>query len=720
LSALVSPMPLFFYWVAVFVTAIVAGLGPALMVVVLAVAATAYLRFEPVGSLAVRSGADILRLVLFASFATAISVVASMRRRAEERARRSERRYRSLVEATPVPQVVWTADATGEVRSPEGWSRDDVHPDDLARTTERWKVSVTQRTYYEDEIRVRTKDGRYRWFAIKAVPDADGWVGILADIHERKRHEENAAFINRASEVLSSSLGVDQTLRNLAGLCVPAIADSCAIDVGSEAGYERMVVKHVDPAKEELIREVGRQAQLKPEGSQVLRVLTSGTSELLDAPRTDDPLLKALNITSAAMVPMKARGRTLGVLSLVYNESGRRYAEEDLPLIEELARRAGTALDNARLYEAAESANRAKDEFLATLSHELRTPLTAISGWAHMLQLGIADQETSRLAVDTIMRSAQAQGELIDDLLDLSRVVAGTLHLSVTTVDLASIVGEVVVAARPGADAKGLTVEIEGGLRPLLVRGDERRLRQVVWNLVSNAVKFTERGGTIRIVPAARGNVASVSVIDTGRGISPAFLPYVWDRFRQGDSSTSRQHGGLGLGLAVVRHLVELHGGTVSVKSDGVGRGAMFCFELPLAREAAGADATRTRTDRDLLRGRRVVLVEDDADTRVVITAMLRQFGADVLPTGSVEEAVSRCEAERPDAIVTDIAMPEEDGFALLRRVREKSDIPVVAVSAIATSADDRRRALDAGFSEFLRKPLDPAQLALAVSAALR
>ena len=719
LPDLLAPMRLFFLWVAVLLTAVFAGLGPAIVAIVLCVLGAVFALFEPVGSPSLHAS-DLLRLLLFVAFAGGISVVAALRRRAEQRARLSERRYRSLIEATPVAQAVWTADAEGEIRWPQGWSAEDLHPDDAERTGERWRSSVTQRTYYEDELRVRMKDGRYRWFAIKAVPDGDEWVGIIADIHERRRHEENAEFINRASEVLSSSLGVDQTLHNLAGLCVPAIADSCAIDVGSEAGYERVVVKHVDPSKEELIREVGRQAQLRPEGSQVLRMLKSGTAEVLREPRTDDPLLQALNITSAAMVPMKARGRILGVLSLVYNESGRRYAEEDLPLIEELARRAATALDNARLYEAAESANRAKDEFLATLSHELRTPLTAISGWAHMLQLGIADPETSRLAVDTIMRSARAQGELIDDLLDLSRVVAGTLHLSVATVDLASVVGEVAVAARPGADAKGLTLEIEGGLRPLLVRGDERRLRQVVWNLVSNAVKFTERGGTIRIVPAARGNVAGVSVIDTGRGIPPDFLPYVWDRFRQGDSSTSRQHGGLGLGLSVVRHLVELHGGTVSVKSEGVGRGATFLFELPLAREAAGADAASARTDRELLRGRRVVLVEDDADARVVIAAMLRQFGADVLPAGSVEEAVSRFDSDRPDAIVTDIAMPEEDGFALLRRVRAKSDVPVVAVSAIATSADDRRRALDAGFTEFLRKPLDPAQLALAVSAAVR
>jgi signal transduction histidine kinase/PAS domain-containing protein len=727
LPELLAPMRLFFFWVAVLITAVLAGLGPALVAIGLSIAGTAWLLFEPLGSLAINSATDVLRVVLFAAFAVCVSAIASMRRRAEERALVSERRYRSLIEATPVPQAVWTATAEGEIAWPAEWKAitggegtKAVHPDDLQRTVERWRAAVTQRTWYEDEIRVRTANGRYRWFAVKAVPTGDEWVGIIADVDDRRRHQENASFINKASEVLASSLGVEQTLRNLARLCVPEIADSCSIDVASGDGYERVAVRHVDPGKEELIRDVGRNAQRSPETSEVMRVLKSGTAELLDAPVTGDPLLKALNIHSAAMVPMKARGRILGVLSLVYNESGRRYAEEDLPLLEEIARRAATALDNARLYEAAESANRAKDEFLATLSHELRTPLTAISGWAHMLELGISDDETSRLAVDTILRSARAQGELIDDLLDLSRVVAGTLHLNVTTVDLSSIVAEVAVAARPAADAKGLTIVVEGGLRPLLVRGDDRRLRQVVWNLVTNAVKFTDRGGTIRIIPSARGGVARVTVVDTGRGITPEFLPYVWDRFRQADSSTSRQHGGLGLGLSVVRHLVELHGGTVSVKSEGAGQGATFCFELPLAREAAASDAAGARTDGQLLSGRRVVLVEDDADTRTVIARMLRQFGADVVATASVDEAVRRLEGQLPDAIVTDIAMPEQDGFALLRRVRERSDVPVVAVSAIATGAEDRRRALDAGFADFLRKPLEPAQLALAVSAAVR
>jgi PAS domain S-box-containing protein len=718
---LLAPMRLFFLWCAVLFTAVVAGLGPALVTVALSVFGSMYLIFAPIGSLAVHGPVDILRLVMFATFAAGISVVAARRRSAEERARISEMRYRTLIEATPLPQAVWSASAEGQIAWADTWigitglSREElergagmsvIHPDDASRTWQRWSESIAKKTPYEDEIRVRVASGRYRWFAIRAVPlqltsKRHEWAGIVADIHERKRYAENTTFINQASDVLSSSLGFDETLRNLSRLCVPGIADSCAIDIGSDEMYERMVVEHADPTRVELLDDLRR---MHPEN--VADALKAGTTQLTE---------------TTMIVPMRARGRSLGALSLACDESGRRFSEEDVPLIEELARRAAMALDNARLYEAAESANRAKDEFLATLSHELRTPLTAIAGWAHMLGTGMTDEQTSKVAIDTIVRSAKAQGELIDDLLDLSRVVAGTLHLEVITVDLGQIVEEVVVAARPAIDAKELELEVAASQRVLLVRGDDRRLRQIVWNLVSNAVKFTDAGGRVRIRLQAAGNSARVEVSDTGRGIDAAFLPYVWERFRQADSSTSRQHGGLGLGLAVVRHLVELHGGTVAVASEGIGRGSTFTVELPLARlEGQDAAPRRARTDAGLLRGRTMLVVDDDDDARLVLATMLRQHGAVVSMAASADEAMEAMATQTFDVVVSDIAMPHEDGFSLARRIRATSNVPLVAVSAIASGPEDRLRALDAGFVEFVRKPVDPGQLALAVAAALR
>ena len=753
LAELVSPMRLFFFWCAVLLTAVVSGLGPAVLAITLSVVGSAFLVFPPMGSFAIRSSTDVVRVAMFVVFAGGISIIAAMRRTAVSRARVSEMRYRTLIEATPSPQAVWTATADGRIQWSDAWtaitgqSREElesggglsaVHPEDGARTWQRWSAALVQKTFYEDEIRVRVAGGRYRWFAIRAVPlqideDRHEWVGIIADIHSRKRNEETTSFINQASEVLSSSLGFEQTMRNLARLCVPAIADSCAVDVGADETYERIVVEHVDPTHIELIREFDRRTRLAAaENHPVVRVLKSGetdlreevTDEMVSALGAGDPELaqiaRTLNVRSSVVAPMRARGRSLGALSLVYNNSGRRYSEEDLPLIEELARRAAMALDNARLYEAAEAANRAKDEFLATLSHELRTPLTAISGWAHMLKLGITDEQTSAVAIDTIIRSAKAQGELIDDLLDLSRVVAGTLHLNITSVDFGQLVQEVVAGLGPAADAKELMLEFAPPERVLLVRADDRRLRQIVWNLLTNAVKFTDRGGRVRIALSARGHTARLEVSDTGRGIDAAFLPYVWDRFRQADSSTSREHGGLGLGLAVVRHLVELHGGTVEVVSEGIGRGATFAVDLPLARVGEDTAARRGREDADLLRDRTILVVDDADDARLLLAALLRQFGAEVVTASSVEQAVAQFDAGTFDAVVSDIAMPGEDGFSLARRIRAVSDVPLIAVSAIASGPEDRTRALDAGFADFIPKPVDATRLAATVSASLR
>jgi signal transduction histidine kinase len=423
---------------------------------------------------------------------------------------------------------------------------------------------------------------------------------LRADIDERKRHEESAAFINRASELLASSLSSEEAMRTLARLCVPALGDWCAIHLGHDEHYQRLVAEHSDPERMALLQKFGAIQRPPPEQDVIVRVLTTGKSLLVESmseemlektmPREHYEIVSQLGLHSWIVAPMIAHGRTLGALTVVCGDTSRRYSEADVPLIEDLARRAAMALDNARLYEAAEAANRTKDEFLATLSHELRTPLTAISGWAHMLSIGIADDDTKRLAIETIVRSARTQGELIDDLLDLSRVVAGTLHLQVEAVDLQQIVEEVLLAAKPAADAKDVTLTLNGSAQAIVVRGDERRLRQIVWNLVTNAVKFTKNGGRVELTVAAQGAMAGVEVKDTGRGIDPAFLPYVWDRFRQADSSTSRQYGGLGLGLAVVRHLAEMHGGTVHAESDGLGRGATFRVEIPMAREGDGAD----------------------------------------------------------------------------------------------------------------------------------
>ncbi|HEX8170302.1 MAG TPA: ATP-binding protein [Thermoanaerobaculia bacterium] len=754
LGDFLAPMRLFFFWCAILLTAVAAGTGPAIVALALSLLGAAYLVFHPIGSIAVAQRVDVLRMAMFALFSAGISVAVGLRRRAEERAavltgrmRYNELRYRTLVEATPLPQAVWSAQPDGKIAWSDEWltitglTREEVdrgeamkviHPDDAPRTIERWELAVSKETFYADEIRVRTAGGRYRWFAIKAVPvfGDDGrvveWIGIIADIHDRKRHEEEAAFINRATAALTSSLNHDATLRALARLCVPEIADWCAIHMGEDEHYERLVVEHSDPSQAELVRRLDRRARSEASQDAILRVLKTQEPQLVEwladeaieqmAPEQSE-ILRELGLRSWIIAPMVAHGRTLGALTVVQARSGRRYGAEDLTLVGELARRAGSAIENARLYEAAQAASRAKDEFLATLSHELRTPLTAISGWAHMLQLGIADAETSRTAIDTIVRSAKAQSELIDDLLDLSRVTAGTLHLQVANVDLAKLAGEIVTAARPAAEAKHLTLELETETPEIIVRGDDRRLRQIVWNLVSNAVKFTDRDGTVRVRVSAHGEQARITVSDTGRGIEPAFLPYVWDRFRQADSSTSRQYGGLGLGLAVVRQLAELHGGTVRAESEGIGRGSTFIVELPVARATdANAAAPAATASAAPLHGKHVLVVDDDPDARLVLRAMLEKAGSRVTAVASVEQALRMMSDDGIDVVVSDIAMPGEDGYALARRAREVSQAPLIAVSAIGAGLGERDRALAAGFAAFLPKPVDPTELADSVA----
>lgn len=533
----------------------------------------------------------------------------------ESELRDSERKYRTLVEATPVAQAIWTATPDGKITWADEWLRmtgqtreqvqsgagmDVVHAEDVARTAERWETALSRGTLYEDELRVRMPDGRHRWFAIRAVPVRDrddlvsGWVGVVADIHRRKRHDEEAAFMTRATDVLMASLEPERTLRTLAQLCVPELGDWCAIDLVIEGtSYVRVAVQHSDPAKVQMVFDLDEKYRARPETDPILDVMRNGrshvmfeiTDEFLVAAAIDDEhleLARSLGLRSWIVAPMLARGRIIGTLSVVTAESGRRYEDDDVRLVEELARRAAMAVDNARLYGEAGAANRAKDEFLATLSHELRTPLTAISGWAAMLKIGSLDDETKQLAVDTIASSARAQGELIDELLELSRVVAGKFELEIDTVDLARLCEELTIAARPAAEAKQIRLTSVVAERPLAMQGDERRLRQVLWNLITNAVKFTDTGGAVTIDASRHDETVQVRVSDTGLGIAPEFLPHVWERFRQADASATRAYGGLGLGLTVARQFVELHGGRIFATSEGLGHGATFTIELPV------------------------------------------------------------------------------------------------------------------------------------------
>ena len=359
----------------------------------------------------------------------------------------------------------------------------------------------------------------------------------------------------------------------------------------------------------------------------------------------------------------------------------------------------------------ASAANRAKDEFLATLSHELRTPLNVVLGWIGMMRHGALSEERAKQALEIIERNARQQAELIDDLLDVSRIITGKLRLSLRTMAFGPIVVAAAESLRPSAEAKGITLQIGSIADSSTILGDPDRLRQTVWNLLSNAVKFTPPGGTISVTLTTDGKHLRLLVRDSGVGISPEFLPYVFERFRQADSSTTRAHSGVGLGLAIVRELAELHGGTVEAQSAGPNQGATFILSLPVASgaPAAGRAVTSTPADTPRLDGVRVLVIEDDPNTLEMLTEALQMGGAQVTPADSARRALAAFEGARPDVIVSDIAMPGEDGLWLMHRIRtlpgKHGRTPAVALTALA-SKEDRARAIDAGFQIHLTKPV--------------
>jgi signal transduction histidine kinase len=384
---------------------------------------------------------------------------------------------------------------------------------------------------------------------------------------------------------------------------------------------------------------------------------------------------------------------------------------------------------------AAEQANRLKDDFLATLSHELRTPLNAILGWVQILRTGTMDAAGVARAVETIERNAKAQAQLIADILEVSRIITGKLRLDLHPLDPRSVVKSAVETVRPGAEAKGvaLTLFMDSDVEP--VSGDPDRLQQVIWNLLTNAIKFTPRGGEVEVRVRPAGSWVEISIRDTGQGIDPEFLPHVFDRFRQADASAARLHGGLGLGLAIVRHLVELHGGTVHAESTGRDRGATFTVKLPilgLVRPAdpAGAFApggslpepggSTSALSRSSLAGIRVLVVDDHLDTLELVAAVLRDFGAEVFTATSMEEAQEAFRQARPDVLLSDIGLPGRDGYELIRFIRDLPEAqggatPAAALTAYASPAD-RLKILGAGFQAHVPKPVEPLELVTLVA----
>jgi len=636
------------------------------------------------------------------------------------------------------------------------------------------RIIPSDRQYEEDEVlrrigagdrvehfetqRVR-KDGSIVHVSLSISPVRDGEgriVGaskIARDISDRvraraaaERSRQHTAYLAQLSAAFAASLEPEQVLTTVATVSVPFFADWCAVDIVQGTGQiERLTVRHVDPAKVELatrVRDRYEDPRLPTSPAAVIRtgqaaIVPSITDEMIVASAGGDTqriaLVRSLGLISYLCLPLTVHGRTIGALTFATAESERHYDDDGIRIAQDAAARTALAYDNARAYEQLQAANQLKDEFLATLSHELRTPLNAILGYARMLRSGILKAERHSLALETVERNATTLTQMVEDVLDVSRIAAGKIRLHIQPVDLAPVVRDALATVAPAAEAKG--VRLQSVVEPDVghVSGDPDRLQQVIWNLLSNAVKFTPRDGRVQLRLQRVNSHVELSVSDTGIGIREEFVPHLFERFRQGDSTTTRAHGGLGLGLAIARRIVELHGGRIEAFSPGEGKGATFRVALPVMivhHDVPGERRVHPRVpSRDAavefpaLPNIVVLVVDDDPDALSLVREILESAGARVRTAASATDALESIAAEPPDVLVSDLGMPAIDGFELIRRIRQMAgaarDLPAAALTAYARS-EDRAKTLRSGFEMHLAKPIDPSELIAAVASLAR
>ena len=644
-----------------------------------------------------------------------------------------------------------------------------THPDDVADTRRKIERLLSgQWSDFVHEKRYLRKDGSVVWSrtAVTLLRDAGGrgdrLIGVVEDITERKQveqalHDETRALetLNRTGTVLASKLDLQALLQTVtdAGTEISGAQFGAFFYNVADAHGKSYMLYTLSGAPREAFERFGH-----PRATPLFEPTFSGRTVVRCHDVTQDPRYGQwpphhgmpadhLPVRSYLAVAVISRsGEVIGGLFFGHPQPGM-FSERAERVLVGLAAQAAVAVDNARLFEEAqkaaqereallqserharsqaERASAMKDEFLATLSHELRTPLTAILGWAQVLRLGTNGEAEMRQGLETIERNARMQTQLIEDLLDMSRITSGKLRLDIQPVDPPQIIEAAIEAVQPAAEAKSIHLQrlLDPSAGP--ISGDPNRLQQVVWNLLSNAIKFTPKGGKVQVLLERVNSHVEISVTDTGVGIEPQFLPYVFDRFRQADASTTRMFGGLGLGLSIVKQLVDMHGGTVGVQSAGANRGATFTVTLPLAAAHRSTGAPErshpgrsTPASFDLncpdLSGVTVLVVDDDEDSRVLLRRILEECAATVLTAASGAAALALIPQRRPDVLVSDIGMPEMDGYRFLRAVRSLGaegggHVPAIALTASAR-LEDRTRALRAGYLAHLAKPIEAAEL---------
>jgi PAS domain S-box-containing protein len=716
------------------------------------------------------------------SIVTRTAAIAIERKQAEEALRRSEQRYRQLIHA--LPAAIYACDAEGRVTlyneaAVDLWGRVPEIGKDLWCGS--WKIYETDGSplpleecpmaqaiqngapIVGREIVIERPDGTRRYVLPYPDPIRDssgaviGAVNMLVDLTERKQMEqereqllarEQAARAEaerrwRESQLLAAATRQFSSSLQLQDLLPTICRTAREIADADGAAFILRDGKQVHYAEEDAIEPLWK-GQRFPitrcvSGWAILEQKPAIIEDIYADPRVPIESYESRFVKSLVMMPVRSRN-PLGAIG-VYWAQKRKAGDREVELLEALADAAHIALINTQLYEQtksareqAEEANRLKDEFLATVSHELRTPLNAMLGWTRMLRMGTLDETTCERALETIERNAKSQAQLIEDLLDVSRIISGKMRLDVQPVELASVIRSAIDSVRPAADAKSIRLNAALDPRAGPVLGDPTRIQQIVWNLLSNAIKFTPGDGKVQVRLERVNSHIEITVSDTGIGIKPDFLPCVFDRFRQADSTLTRRQPGLGLGLAIVRHLVELHGGSIHPYSAGEGQGATFTVKLPLmlVRDADRFPAEARERKHpaawpDLpfecppaLDGLRVLVVDDEPDARQLLATILRRCNADVITAASVADALGALERLEIDIVVSDIEMPGEDGYSFMRKVREREARQNVRIAAAALTAHagvaDRMRALSAGYDIHVPKPVEPAELVAVIA----
>ncbi len=654
-----------------------------------------------------------------ADFGAKIASVAFERDRTNLALQESEERFRTL--ADHMSQFAWTADAKGWIfwynrrwfeytgttlEQMQGWGWQQVHhPDHVDRVVEHIRDCFETGQAWEDTFPLRGADGSYRWFLSRAIPirDQQGqivrWFGTNTDVTDLRQAEAELRQKNAILDAINESAPTPIFVKDRQGRII--YANPATLEVLGKSAVEVIGARDCDlyPNPADAARVMANDQ----------RVMESGQTEVVE--ESPDGIRTFLGMKA----PYRDEaGNVIGLIGISNDISDRVQLERDREQIlqqEQAAR------------EAAERANRIKDEFLAVLSHELRSPLNPILGWSKLLQKGKLSPAKTKQALETIERNAKLQSELIEDLLDVSRILRGKLSLNITPVSLASTIQAAIETVRLAAEAKSITVKTNLNPRVGQVSGDATRLQQVVWNLLANAVKFTPAGGQVEIQLVQMEQQVQIAVSDTGKGIAADFLPHVFDYFRQADSTTTRKFGGLGLGLAIVRHLVELHGGTIQAESQGEGLGATFTVKLPLIPTQTELDIATPSVGPSDLQGIRVLVIDDEVDSLEFTAFVLMQAGATVTTATSANEGFLTLTQLPLDLLLSDIGMPDLDGYMLMQQIRalppeQGGQIKAIALTAYAGDFNEQR-ALQAGFQQHLSKPIEPEVLVQSISALL-